>query len=368
MVITSIAKCKLCNEEFEIQYSLKKHVKDIHGLPKEVKKVKVESIEDGHVKCLDCNKIFSDMSGARKHYRNLHLTDINVRNFICNVCYKGFAVKDCLSKHMRVVHSSIDHGSEKHSVEKPKWNQLKRNENGRIDCLTCLKSFACFANAKQHFGEQHVANQKFTCDLCGKIFNVKRNMKSHSRKCHQSTKKQATKLIKKHDKIHGFVNSKQNAKLAKDEENLKIKKESCIVEKGIDFVSSETFDEDFLKTVKVFEKASELGKNPTPVNQNKIKAEVKVEIKEEPLKDLHLVHDNSKQNAKLTEGEENGKLKEERYFDEVHEELGIDFVTSNTFDRDYLKSTENQEQEKTYQGSILCPNCHKPFASCKKWC
>ena len=95
---------------------------------------------------------------------------------------------------------------------------------------------------------------------------------------------------------------------------------------------------------------------------------MKVEIKEEPLKDLHLVHDNSKQNAKLTEGEENGKLKEERYFDEVHEELGIDFVTSNTFDRDYLKSTENQEQEKTYQGSILCPNCHKPFASCKKWC
>ena len=26
-----------------------------------------------------------------------------------------------------------------------------------------------------------------------------------------------------------------------------------------------------------------------------------------------------------------------------------DFVTSNTFDREYIKSTENQEQEKTYQ-------------------
>ena len=85
-------------------------------------------------------------------------------------------------------------------------------------------------------------------------------------------------------------------------------------------------------------KPSELRKNPTPVNQNKTKTEVKVEIKEEPSKDLHVVHDNSKQIAKLTEGEENGKLKEERYFDEVHEEMGIDFVTSNTFDKEYLKA------------------------------
>ena len=39
-----------------------------------------------------------------------------------------------------------------------------------------------------------------------------------------------------------------------------------------------------------------LGENLTSGNQNQINTELKVEIKEEPLKDLHMVHDNSKQN------------------------------------------------------------------------
>ena len=95
---------------------------------------------------------------------------------------------------------------------------------------------------------------------------------------------------------------------------------------------------------------SELEKNLIPVNQNKIKTEVKVEMKEEPSKDLHMVHDNYKQNAKLTkdeESEENLEMKKECGF----VEMGIDLVTSKTFDREYLKSTENQEQEKDSQSS-----------------
>ena len=86
----------------------------------------------------------------------------------------------------QVIDRVIGHGSEKRSVEGPKWNQLKPNENGRIDCLTCLKSFANFPNAKQHFREQHLANKEITCELCGKVFNYKRNMMGHIRKYHQN--------------------------------------------------------------------------------------------------------------------------------------------------------------------------------------
>ena len=82
-----------------------------------------------------------------------------------------------------------------------------------------------------------------------------------------------------------------------------------------------------------------------------MKTEVKVEVKEEPLNDLYVVHDNSNQNAKLTKGEKNLKLKEESYFDEVHEEMGIDFVTSKTFDEEYLKTTKSQDGEKSPQSS-----------------
>ena len=83
-----------------------------------------------------------------------------------------------------------------------------------------------------------------------------------------------------------------------------------------------------------------------------MKYELKVEVKEELLKDLYIVHDNSNQNEKLSEGQENGKLKEERYFDEVNEEMGIDFITSKTFDKEYyLKTRKIQEQEKTSKNS-----------------
>ena len=92
-----------------------------------------------------------------------------------------------------------------------------------------------------------------------------------------------------------------------------------------------------------------LEKNSSLVQQ--MKTEVKVEVKEEPLNDLYIVHDNSNQNAKLTKGEENLKLKEESYFDEVHEEMGIDFVTSKTFDNEYLKTTKSQDREKSPQSS-----------------
>ena len=154
-------------------------------------------------------------------------------------------------------------------------------------------------------------------------------------------------------------NSKQNANLTKDEENeenLRIKKESWIVEKGIDFVTSETFDEDFLKTAKIFEKDSsnvplKCEENSGAMHQNQVmKSEVKMKVKEEPLNDLYMVHDNSKQIARLTKDEENEEkleMKKESGF----VEMGIDLVTSKTFDREYLKSTVNQEQEKTSQSS-----------------
>ena len=87
---------------------------------------------------------------------------------------------------------------------------------------------------------------------------------------------------------------------------------------------------------------SKSGGKSNPVDRNKIKTEMKVEVKEEPLYDLYTVHDNSKHIAKLSEGGENCQLKEESYFDEVCAEMGIDFVTSKTFDKEYLRTAQEQ--------------------------
>ena len=102
---------------------------------------------------------------------------------------------------------------------------------------------------------------------------------------------------------------------------------------------------------------------------------------------MYIVHDNSNQNAKPTKGEENVKLKEESFFNGVHEEMGIDFVTSKTFDNEYLKTAKNHHREKSpkisdnsnsqdisetrielkknHQKStnFMCQFCDKPFLS-----
>ena len=96
---------------------------------------------------------------------------------------------------------------------------------------------------------------------------------------------------------------------------------------------------------------SKSGEKSNTVDQNQLKTEMKVEVKEEPLYDLYTVHDNSKHIAKLSEVGENWQLKEESYFDEVCAEMGIDFVTSKTFDEEYLKTTKSQDGEKSPQSS-----------------
>ena len=46
--------------------------------------------------------------------------------------------------------------------------------------------------------------------------------------------------------------------------------------------------------------------------------------------------------------------KEESYFDEVNYEMGIDFVTSKTFDKEHLKFPKIKEKEKNFAQS--CSN------------
>ena len=113
---------------------------------------------------------------------------------------------------------------------------------------------------------------------------------------------------------------------------------------------------------------SKLGGNSIGVHINQIKTEAKLEVKKEPLNDFYMIHDNSNQNAKPAKEEKNLELKKESYFDEVYEEMAIDFVTSKTFDKDYLKLTKNQSSSNSnYQNlcetkKAKCLECDKKFS------
>merc|ERR1711971_662422 len=123
--------CKWCNEEFEVQYSLKQHVIDIHGLSKEFNYEKLEVSEDGNVKCIECSKVFSRIVCARKHFRDMHVAHKNGNKFICRLCNEEFQFLYSLKQHFRSIHGSK--------------NMTKKN-SGDLTCPICKKICSCKPN------------------------------------------------------------------------------------------------------------------------------------------------------------------------------------------------------------------------------
>ena len=69
-------------------------------------------------------------------------------------------------------------------ADKVDWSKLKKNMNGRIDCLVCKMSLASYCNAKQHFKEQHMIYEKPKCKKCNKTFTRQRSKDDHVLKLH----------------------------------------------------------------------------------------------------------------------------------------------------------------------------------------
>jgi KRAB domain-containing zinc finger protein len=62
---------------------------------------KLALIESSFVKCLDCNKSYSSMQSAKKHFKEVHLKLIS---FKCLHCEKSFTQKGNLKVHVKNIH------------------------------------------------------------------------------------------------------------------------------------------------------------------------------------------------------------------------------------------------------------------------
>ncbi|EPY73766.1 zinc finger protein 652 [Camelus ferus] len=139
-------QCVSCNKSFKKLWSLHEHIKIVHGYAEK------------KFSCEICEKKFYTMAHVRKHMV-AHTKDMP---FTCETCGKSFKRSMSLKVH-----------SLQHSGEKP------------FRCENCDERFQYKYQLRSHMSI-HIGHKQFMCQWCGKDFNMKQyfdeHMKTHTGK------------------------------------------------------------------------------------------------------------------------------------------------------------------------------------------
>ena len=122
-------KCTFCDQTFETQEKLQKHIKYNHS-------------KQSNLKCPrpHCEKTFSTPSGLQKHLKNIHILINGQPMFRCSVCDSVFDTDEKHKKHM--------------STHKP------NKERGPFVCGKCGKEFKSYLSKKGHTKKNNCVTEK----------------------------------------------------------------------------------------------------------------------------------------------------------------------------------------------------------------
>ncbi|XP_030768335.1 zinc finger protein 771-like [Sitophilus oryzae] len=156
--------CDVCPKRFKTSGNLWQH-KQTHG--------------EKTYQCEHCGYKATSWTLLRQH-QTCH---IEVKEFVCDICGMNFKSKIRLVSHRKL---HFDHHSNKNNVQ-PK----KRK------CNVCERFFANKYSLHNHM-LIHTNQKPHPCDICGKKFRFKGNIKKHINSCHgsnESTHKTAESLM-----------------------------------------------------------------------------------------------------------------------------------------------------------------------------
>ncbi|KAM7362995.1 wings down [Cochliomyia hominivorax] len=137
-----IYKCPDCEREFDLETSLKKHLKTHRP---------IDARKDAWKKCPDCGKCLK--LGSMWMHRKIHTEN---KKYGCEICGQKFVQKINLTHHQRI-----------HTSEKP------------YECSECQKRFQERSHLQRH-QKYHAQTRSYRCEKCGKMYKTERCLKVHN--------------------------------------------------------------------------------------------------------------------------------------------------------------------------------------------
>ena len=221
--------CDMCGEVYEQYNDMRRHQRNSHQARKELQVEKsrrpYHRRSEGPFTCELCGKVYELYNQMRRHQRRSHQAKRKERNFLCDTCGKAFSNSRSLSNHV-VMHTGQKFPCLHCHKEMPSaWSlhlHTKRRHT-RVEahiCPICNKSVSDRSGLRYHMAKQHGddsnslgsnisyqhcdqcdkkycsqsdlkkhqlavhAGQRWTCGLCGRVYNYKNAYDKHMRSDH----------------------------------------------------------------------------------------------------------------------------------------------------------------------------------------
>lgn len=153
--------CTLCKIEFKKRETIDKHIED----------AKCKKVYKRLCPILSCRVLFRNYNYFKAHMTTVHKDEFP---FTCEECGKEFEQTTALNSHRNSHYKDTQH-----------IQTDVLNSDTPMTCHICKERFRNNKELRAHKDKEHEILRKFMCDICGKKYKRKENLKDHIFMAHE---------------------------------------------------------------------------------------------------------------------------------------------------------------------------------------